>query len=180
MDIMKKYLQYIKESTKTKEEQLLEEIVVDNVNNVEKLLKEGANPNHISHSGAPILLIAISKWIRSNKKLKITKLLVKYGADVNITNDHGIYPLYYSSFNNNLDIVKFLIQNGANFKYECYEKSKNTAIDNNSICKYYESYEGQKEILEKNISAFPELKKVGLNPKIEEEYVDILKQSEWS
>lgn len=179
---MKTYSQYINESTKTKEEQLLEEVVADNTKNVEHLLKDGADPNHISPHGSPLILSALGCYVKSRKtpKLYIIKLLIKYGADVNFVNKAGIYPLLYASASGDPSIVKFLIQNNAIFKHECYERSKKFATDTTEVQEYYKSYEGQKEILSHNLSAFPELQKVGLNPKIKEEYPDILKQTQWS
>jgi len=42
------------------------------------------------------------------------------------------------------------------------------------------SYEFQKKILDGDITQLIHLKNIGLNPKIKEEYIGIIKQSEWS
>jgi len=42
------------------------------------------------------------------------------------------------------------------------------------------SYEGQKKILQNDITQLEKLKKIGLDPKIKEEYIDIIKQTDWS
>lgn len=78
----------------------------EKINFVELLLKKNANPN-ITHS----LHRACKK-----QNLSIVKLLVENGADVNATNKYGTTALYYAIDNNSasMEIVELLLKNNAN------------------------------------------------------------------
>ena len=72
-----------------------------------------------------------------------------------------------------------------NNKLECIipEKFINQQ-DNKWLEDYYypmiKSYNGQKKILQRDITQIIELQKIGLNPKIQIEYIDLIKQTDWS
>jgi len=62
--------------------------------------------------------------------------------------------------------------------YEIMNKYFN--IDNLSLMDIIKNYDVQKKLLDNDITQLEGLKKIGLDPKIQEEYKDILKQSEWT
>lgn len=66
------------------------------------------NLNHLSDTGDTPLLASI----RQNS-FDIAKILMEYGADPNIPNKNGWYPLHFATQKKNFDIVKILVENGA-------------------------------------------------------------------
>lgn len=85
-------------------------IAFDLIEVVKPLLKAGANPN----------LEPLLKKACENQNLKIVKLLVEYGADVNATNDEGQTALFdaIEAKRANVEIIRFLITHGADINKE--------------------------------------------------------------
>jgi hypothetical protein len=77
-----------------------------NVTAVEKLLNAGAPVEH-----DPLLLLVLSLPVDS--QLHIATLLVSKGADANKTNPFGLTPLCAAVHWGNLEMIVFLIKNGA-------------------------------------------------------------------
>lgn len=101
------------------------------------LLEAGADSNSIDSNGASILMNCCCKdsfssiFPTAHKslecKLKIIKLLIKSGANINFKKekvsasycfyapiDEGYTPLTYAAINGQIEIMKLLLQNGAN------------------------------------------------------------------
>jgi ankyrin repeat protein len=64
--------------------------------------------NDVNHKGLTAIALAAKKG-----HLKITKMLKKSGADLNLTDSSGIGPLYLAILNNQEKCAEFLIENGA-------------------------------------------------------------------
>lgn len=109
---------------------LLMTAVANNLDkSVEQLLVLGANPNKQSialdsnFTCSPISIACTSYYKKNFSDVKILKLLIKYGANVNsklflYNKKNKIYfetPLMLASESGNLDVVKILIENGADF-----------------------------------------------------------------
>ena len=57
--------------------------------------------------------------------VEVVKKFIQYGADVN-ENSNGMTPLMYAARYNNLEILKYLVENGADFKIK--DARGNTAL----------------------------------------------------
>lgn len=96
---------------------------------VELLLKSGADPNILDDEDFAPLHKASSFGIRNwcidlsikiyenieffTGHLEITKILLSYGANVNITGNSGVSPLYSAASESDEEIMKLLISSGA-------------------------------------------------------------------
>ena len=80
-----------------------------NAAEVEKQLAWGVNPNSktFRYRTAPLHEAA------ANGKLRIVKLLLEKGANVNVTNEGGETPLHYAAKHGYLEVMEILLENGA-------------------------------------------------------------------
>ncbi len=99
------------------------------------MLKNGANPNSYDLTSKLSPLHVASE----NNNVSIVKLLIKYGADVNIY-ANTLYlntPLHIAALNDSSEVVTILLENGANINiYNDYTIGKtplHLAVMNNSI-----------------------------------------------
>lgn len=86
----------------------------------EFLLTAGANPSLPSNNAfkvAPLHSAAASK------NVKIAKLLIDHGADVNATQQEGFTPLHSAAHNGDLAMAELLLKSGSK-KYTTTEKGK--------------------------------------------------------
>jgi len=76
----------------------------------EYLIEKGANVNAIAKNatGFTALTGAVA-----NNHVEISKILVKRGANVNHRYEGGVSPLMEACLNGNLELVNFLLENGA-------------------------------------------------------------------
>lgn len=109
---------------------------------IELVLKKGANPNTLSGILDSPLLFAISE-----RKLNIVKLLVNYGANINICNrNDGTTSLIIAleKCQNDIEIIEFLLKNGADpniaDKDGYYPLSYVSGVDAEKISKLLVSY----------------------------------------
>lgn len=77
------------------------------------LVKYGAKINNTYGYETP--LMAAMKY----SDFEYLKALIKYGADVNAKSDYGTTALYSACIENNVDIAKFLLENGADMQILC-------------------------------------------------------------
>ena len=96
---------------------LIEACVSFNVERVQHLLEQGANPNAIDF-GDSVLVSMIDEFIFSQSKqihtfAIILDLLLAYGCDINLCPYYSATPLYESIHANSV-ITKLLLQKGAN------------------------------------------------------------------
>ncbi|RZB40907.1 Ankyrin repeat domain containing protein, partial [Asbolus verrucosus] len=71
-----------------------------------ELIKANVNVQNTNGHGA-------LRMTSINGDIKMTELLVKYGADVNIVDSQGRTPLHYAAYFGTIEIVQILIENGA-------------------------------------------------------------------
>jgi ankyrin repeat protein len=95
----------------------------------ELLIKNGANVNQILLNDT-ILIRAIKI-----NKFDYVKLLIKYGANVNIGNSKPplIEACNHSSNQNNIEIIKFLIESGADINYVDIDSNTPLTISTNLL-----------------------------------------------
>lgn len=92
---------------------------------IQKLDKEGINAKNSKgrtalHSVANIIWFEML-WRAEDEKfnqVKTAKLLIDAGADINIQDDEGLTPLHLACRSNNYELVKLLIDKGANVNPE--------------------------------------------------------------
>lgn len=79
----------------------------DDIDGLEKHLKNKGNPNQLDEYGqTPIFRVILNK---STNQFEMLKCLLKHGADINYKRDDGTTPIFYARGEN----AKFLIENGA-------------------------------------------------------------------
>jgi ankyrin repeat protein len=76
---------------------------------ISRLIKEGANPNHVV-AGTPLLTIATV-----NSSLEAIKALLAGGADPNTRDEYGKTVLMYAAEIGEIDTVKTLLENKAEY-----------------------------------------------------------------
>ncbi|MGO9116839.1 MAG: ankyrin repeat domain-containing protein [Desulfomonilaceae bacterium] len=96
---------------KPSDEELIQTIQFGTVEQVEILLKQGANPNAVDDDLDSALTIAA--FIHD---IKLVKLLTSHGADVNYRNHNGLTPLHdaaFASLKAAQEIGRILLDQGA-------------------------------------------------------------------
>jgi len=91
---------------------LLKAIQIHDINRVRLLLEQGADPNEKyfdTNSTDPLLHCAVV----SDKSGELVKLLVAYGAKLDVKNHNDLTPLMYAVCYNNIPAIRFLIEKGA-------------------------------------------------------------------
>ena len=76
----------------------------DNIEIIELLINSGSDINLKDWYG---------RCIFHARSVQTLDLLISFGADINITDDYGRTAIYYAIQNNNLEVAKILIANGA-------------------------------------------------------------------
>jgi ankyrin repeat protein len=100
--------------TQTYNSGLLEAVDKQNITEVERLLKSGADPNGIGNEGA----ISPLGYACNKGNIDIVKLLLEYGADPNFIPKGQMSALGYATFGTEKpDIVKYLIFAGVDINY---------------------------------------------------------------
>ncbi|MFD2561747.1 ankyrin repeat domain-containing protein [Aquimarina rubra] len=102
----------------------------DDISKIKILLEQGANINY-QESDYPfetILYRVISSW-KEDQKLDILELLVSYGVDVNVKCDI-FYPIEQAALKGDENLVKYLVENGAN---EGLQSALKTAIERDNL-----------------------------------------------
>lgn len=79
---------------------------------IRTLLELGANPNYEDHDGFPSLIAALSCPERVDQQ-EIIELLLSFGADIQQRGMNDYTPLHYAAAGNDLKLVEFLLQQGA-------------------------------------------------------------------
>jgi ankyrin repeat protein len=87
-----------------KETPLIKAVKKKDIEIINYLLQKDAEPNELTLSHLTALHIA-----SVNNLIDITKLLIRYNADVNIGDSHGLTPVIYAISKNNTEIIKMLL-----------------------------------------------------------------------
>lgn len=103
---------------------------------IAEILTKGADPNTKSKEGWPAISLAASRNDREGNG--IVQTLVEAGADMNVRDPKGETPIMNAITNNNLNLVRYLIEKGADFR------AVNTA--GRSVLAFAEYY-GNQEII---------------------------------
>ena len=93
------------------------EVVYEDINLINKMIKYGADVNQQTvYSRSPLLYILSGK----KQNAEIASILIKAGADVNCKDKNGKSPLFYAlcQENPNIEIVKALVESGADCDYD--------------------------------------------------------------
>lgn len=93
---------------------------------VEKLINNNVDVNNQCDGDTPltlaIKLIDKHKTDEENENfIQIAKLLIKAGADINLANQDGIYPVLYASFCHNTKILDYLLDLNVDLNVVDYE-----------------------------------------------------------
>lgn len=80
---------------------------------VELLLKKGLSANQKDENGVPILALASAR--KDSEGLKIVKLLLDKGADINAADKKGQTALFYAAKQGMADVVSHLLNHGINY-----------------------------------------------------------------
>ena len=86
---------------------LIEVTKAGDLNTVSTLLAEGVNPNTVVNTNTALTFAA------RDGQLEIAEVLIAYGADVNWIDGEGVTPLILAVFKNHVEVVKLLLENGA-------------------------------------------------------------------
>lgn len=89
---------------------ILQSVKENDLEDVEKALKNGVDANTIDNGGRSLLLIATH-----NKNVEMAKLLVKYGADVNLQAENKDSAFLLAGANGQTEMVRLFLNNGARF-----------------------------------------------------------------
>lgn len=101
------------------------------------LLKYGVDPNikntHSIYQATPLIAAVVNIEIEKDTQLKIVKLLIDNGADVNARNRHDRTAIFFVAAysNGNYGVAKLLLDNGAEVFY--FDKSWATPLVRNWI-----------------------------------------------
>jgi len=140
---MKNFLQYIKENSSSKDEDIITLAKSGKIKKLNELIKNGVDLNITDKEGNTALMWAIRLF-----HLNIVEKLINSGANIFIKNNIGNTALILAAINENLDAINLLIVAGADwhiknmhnkdfFDYLNYE-SESYAKD--IIVKYPEKY----------------------------------------
>jgi cytohesin len=81
----------------------------DDIDNVVRALKHGADPNVRGPDGYTPLHIAAHE-----NYPELAKVLIKYGAKVDLKDRYGNTPLHVAAYTGSADVAKVLLESGAN------------------------------------------------------------------
>ncbi len=86
-----------------------------NIDKVQLLIKNGVNVNtrDENHGMTPLLIVCYSLPISYSLSIKIARLLLDNGAEVNQTNKDGTTPLYITCQKGHVDMARLLLEKGA-------------------------------------------------------------------
>jgi ankyrin repeat protein len=102
---------------------LCEAIQKNDVPTVRGLIKDGADLkwfNPKMNRKTPLIIAMMYTQARPQARLDMVKLLLDSGADVHFAAGNGIYPVLYSVFSGNVEIVQLIIDKGGKKEINIY------------------------------------------------------------
>ncbi|MCP4370086.1 MAG: hypothetical protein GY797_18520 [Deltaproteobacteria bacterium] len=118
---------------------LSESMDADDITEILKLLKSGADVNLINENGYSPLYMA-----SMDGHAEIVKLLLEAGADVNKASTNGITPLYSASVAGTIKVVRLLLEAGADVNKSgadnCTPLCGASSLDNTEVVKLLKKY----------------------------------------
>lgn len=114
-------------------------ILVNDIDKVGKLLKEGADANYVYTSKNPEAKISMLTAAVNKKSINMVKLLLEQGADVNFRDSFNVPPIIYAASTGSKALVELLLTHGADIHADdgqgntvltAAKESKNTALIN--------------------------------------------------
>jgi len=88
-------------------QQLFKAADLNNIDEVERLLRNGADVNAANSKGTTALILAAN-----NGHVDCLKVLLKHGADVNVADNDGATPFIYSAMEGHVDCIEVLLKHG--------------------------------------------------------------------
>ncbi|CAM3567475.1 ankyrin repeat domain-containing protein [Sphingobacterium prati] len=93
------------------QDNIVEAVASSQIATVEKLLEAGADANQKGSDSKPLLLTATER-----RDIAMAKLLVRYGANVNLQDNSLNSPFLYAGASGYTDLVKLYLDHHADFK----------------------------------------------------------------
>jgi hypothetical protein len=112
---------------------------------VERLLKDGVDPNQIDGSGRTPLALCVCPTLGASKiRLKKAELLIKYGADVNQLDMRGWTVAHECAWVADMEMLQVLSKAGASFSIKNHDKSTPADLafikGHKAICSYLDQH----------------------------------------
>ena len=124
---------------------LLNRVVFGSHRSVRELLEKGVDVNYQRENDGWTALIRASYFSYSNNfRIDIIRLLIEYGANVNLQDKDGYTALVFASYNGHTEAVKLLLANGAD--PDLQDNNRRTAL-------MYASHNGHIEIVKLLLAA---------------------------
>jgi ankyrin repeat protein len=79
---------------------------------IKEQLEKGSNPNYGDHAGFPAVIAALSSERKDVKE--VIERLLEFGADINQKGINDWTPLHWAAANDNVEMIRFLLEKGAN------------------------------------------------------------------
>lgn len=98
----------------TPQEEIVYRVTQGKMEDVKLLLKKVGNPNMVDRMGWPLLAIAASR--SDEEGIRIVKMLVENGADVNYHGGTFNYPIMFAVQSGNAETVQYLLDKGADYR----------------------------------------------------------------
>jgi len=99
---------------KTLKDEVVYRVSLGKPEDVKMLVERLGNPNAVDNMGWPLLAIAASRT--DEAALDVVKALVELGADVNYHGGRMNYPLMFAVQSGQPEVVKYLLEQGANYR----------------------------------------------------------------
>jgi len=95
-----------------------------NLQQIESILKNGADPDQLNKSGVTLMYIAAGE-----NNVEVGKILIKYGGHVDLrARNSDATPIFFASQENSFEFVKLIVENGGNLNRKCKDAGNQTPI----------------------------------------------------
>ena len=95
-----------------------------NLQQIESILKNGADPDQLNKSGVTLMYIAAGE-----NNVEVGKILIKYGGHVDLrARNSDATPIFFACQENSFEFVKLIVENGGNLNRKCKDAGNQTPI----------------------------------------------------